>query len=386
MQISDSDARDATWPRVRRHQHARLAVLWLAMFASTAGAGELQLSWIGDFASVVDGGLRQGERHLGLVELAYEDEFQLGDRVVALYGSAQHVYGGGLSCQLVGDLQVVSNIDADDGTRVLEAWVDVPLSDAWSLKLGRYDLNSEFDVIDPAGLFLNSSQGIGADIAQTGAAGPSIFPHTAFAIRLGYAPGERHTVRAVALDVESDPNADRGDTPFLGGTMLALEYEFGQDDTRWTAGAWTFTTSRDAISSAQSRDREYGAYGSVEQRIGRDWATYLRFGVANERASRLQAYAGGGVVYEGGLLPGRADVVGLAIAHARNGDAYRDAMREAGVATTAAETAIELTWRVPLGAYVVLQPDLQYVIDPDTDPAIDDALVAILRVEVAFGF
>ena len=61
-------------------------------------------------------------------------------------------------------------------------------------------------------------------------------------------------------------------------------------------------------------------------------------------------------------------------------------MRDAGAATTAAETALELTWRVPLREHVVLQPDLQYVIDPDTDPTIDDAFVAMLRVEVAFGF
>jgi porin len=89
-------------------------------------------------------------------------------------------------------------------------------------------------------------------------------------------------------------------------------------------------------------------------------------------------------VHEGGLLAARADSVGLAVAHARNGDAYRDAMRSEGIATAAAETAFELTWRVPLGEHIVLQPDLQYVIDPDTDPAIDDALVVMLRVELAF--
>jgi porin len=386
MPIPDSYARGGTRRHARRRRRSRLAVVGLAMFAGTAVAGDLQVSWIGDFASVVDGGRRQGERHLGLVEVAYEHEFEVGEHTIALYGSAQHVYGGGLSAELVGDLQAVSNVDADDGTRLLEAWVDVPLTDAWSLKLGRYDLNSEFDVIDAAGLFLNSSHGIGAEIAQTGAAGPSIFPRTALAIRLGYAPGDRHTLRAVALDVESDPEADRGDTPFFGGTMLALEYEYGHDATRWTAGAWTFTTSRDAVSNAQSRCREYGAYGSVEQRLGRDWATYLRVGVANEQASRLQAYAGAGIVYEGGLLPRRDDAVGLAIAHARNGDDYRDALRETGVPTTAAETVIELTWRLPLGEQVVLQPDLQYVVDPDTDPRIDDAFVAMLRIEVAFGF
>jgi porin len=335
---------------------------------------------------VVDGGLEQDEDHLGLVQLAFNHAFALGERDIEFHAAAQHVYGGGFSAQAVGDLQTVSNLDADDGTRVLEAWIAVPLAEAWSLKVGRYDLNSEFDVIEPAGLFLHSSQGIGAEIAQTGAAGPSIFPHTAFAVRLQYAAGERHTLRSVALDVESDPEGDYGDTPFVGGTMLALEYEYGPERTRWTAGAWTFTRSRAAQSDAETREREYGAYGSVEHRLDPDWATFLRVGVANEEASRLQAYVGAGVVHEGGLLAGRDDAVGLAIGHARNGGVYRDVLRDAGIATTAAETAIELTWRVPLGEHVVLQPDLQYVIDPDTDPTIDDALVAMLRVEIAFDF
>ena len=39
---------------------------------------------------------------------------------------------------------------------------------------------------------------------------------------------------------------------------------------------------------------------------------------------------------------------------------------------------------MPFGEHLVLQPDLQYVLDPDTDPSIDDALVLMLRVELAF--
>jgi porin len=363
-----------------------LAATTLGGATNPARASDFGASWTGDFASVLNGGLRQDERHFGFVELTFDHVYTPAGREVTLHVAAQHVYGGGLSERLVGDLQTVSNADADGGTRILQAWVDVPLGDAWSLKLGRYDLNSEFDAIEPAALFLNASHGIGPDISQTGAAGPSIFPHTAFGLRLQYSPGERHTVRGVALDVESDPDADYGDAPFLGGTLFALEYQFGHERARWTAGAWSFTRSRPSVSAstAGARDREYGAYGSLQHRLDRNWNGYLRVGVANEDASRIGAYVGAGIVHEGGLLAARDDSVGLAVAHARNGDAYRDAMRAEGIATVAAETALELTWRVPLGEHVVLQPDLQYVIDPDTDPAIDDALVAILRVEVAF--
>ena len=386
MQTLHTSARADGWPRARYGVPALLVFATTALATTPVHAAEWHVGWIGDFAAVAAGGLARDERHFGLVELALDHSFAFGEREVGVHLSGQHVYGGGFSTEDVGDLQTVSNVDADDGTRVLEAWIDVPLSAAWSLKLGRYDLNSEFDVIEPGSLFLNSSQGIGPDVSQTGAAGPSIFPQTAFGVRLQYAADDRHTVRGVALDVESDPEGDHGDTPFIGGTLLALEYGVGTDRTLWTAGGWTFTRSRASVQDAGAREREYGAYGSVQHRIDANWATYLRVGVANEDASRLQAYAGAGIVHAGGLLAGREDEIGFAIAHARNGSTYRDALREAGVPTTAAETALELTWRVPLGEHLVLQPDLQYVIDPDTDPTIDDAFVAMLRVEVAFGF
>jgi porin len=365
----------------RRHT-ALAALLCCSCLPAAACAAEFGAAWTGDFGAVLDGGLRDGGHHMGLVELTFDHTFVHFDREMPLHVSAQHVYGGGFSESWVGDLQTVSNVDADTGTRVFEAWLDVPLADALSLRFGRYDLNGEFDAIEPAGLFLNSSQGIGADISQTGAAGPSIFPRTALGLRLQYAFADRVLVRGAALDVESDPEAEYGDTPFLGGPMLALEIEGGNDATRWRAGAWRFTRSRAAMTEPGDRDSEYGAYASVVRRIDGHWATYVRVGVANEEVSRLGTYAGGGLLYERGLLATREDVVGFAVAHARNGSPYRDAMRAAGVATTAAETALELTWRVAFGEHLVLQPDLQYILDPDTNPALDDALVVMLRVEL----
>ena len=84
-----------------------------------------------------------------------------------------------LSDTLIGDMQTVSNIDTTTATRLYEAWYEQAFGDGKSsLKVGLYDLNSEFDAIDTAGLFLLSSHGIGPDYSQTGLNGPSIFPVT----------------------------------------------------------------------------------------------------------------------------------------------------------------------------------------------------------------
>ena len=128
MQIKDSFARDDARPFARRRRWPACAAVVLALVANQARAGEVHLGWIGDFATVVDGGLDQDERHFGLVELAYDHVFALRDREIGLHVSAQHLYGGGFSADVVGDLQAVSNVDADEGTRVLEAWLDIPLA------------------------------------------------------------------------------------------------------------------------------------------------------------------------------------------------------------------------------------------------------------------
>jgi porin len=369
-----------------RQLYAAWSPTMLAMliaWSAPTDAGEFDASWTGDLATVASGGLERGDRHMGLVELTFDQGFKFLGRENTLHLAVQHVYGGGFSEFQVGDLQTVSNIEADDGTRLLEAWVEVPLTANGSVLIGRYDLNSEFDAIEAGGLFLSSSQGIGPDISQTGAAGPSIFPRTAFGIRLQQRYERGGTFRVAALDVEADSEAHYDDAPFAGGPMFILEYEFPLWSARVKTGAWRFGRSKAGLTDPQDRDSEYGGYASIERKLGANLVAYGRFGMANAEVSRIGLYAGGGIVHDGGLLPDRADAIGLAFGYARNGSEYEDAMRAEGVAVTAGELACELSWRIPFGEHLVLQPDVQYVVDPDTNPDIADALVLILRVELS---
>src|SRR3546814_12299182 len=78
-------------------------------------------------------------------------------------------YNNGRSISdLAGDVQAVSNIETGvRALRLYEAWIDQKIGDAASIKLGLYDLNSEFDALDTAGFFVSSPNGIGTDIAQS---------------------------------------------------------------------------------------------------------------------------------------------------------------------------------------------------------------------------
>lgn len=374
----------ATAPTRHPARRASLPALCTLLLGTSAPgvAAELGASWTGDFATVASGGLEQDGRHMGVVEATFDHAFNWREREVTLHLSGQHRYGGGFSANDVGDLQTVSNIDAPHGTRLLEAWLAVPLTRHSSVLFGRYDLNGEFDAIEAGGLFLGSSHGIGPDISQTGAVGPSIFPNTAFGIRLQHASEGGGALRLAAIDVDASGEYDYGDQPFAGGPMFALEYQWPMQAATVKTGAWRYTRNCDSM-YPDERGPQYGAYASIERRFGANLVAYGRVGAANADVSRIGLYTGGGIVHTRGLLADRDDAIGFAIAHARNGQGYEDAMRDAGVAVTSAETAFELTWRVPVGEHLVLQPDVQYVVEPDSNPAIDDALVFILRVELS---
>ena len=77
------------------------------------------------------------------------------------------------------------------------------------------------------------------------------------------------------------------------------------------------------------------------------------------------------------------DEAGIAVASARSGTPYMDAERRQGQPVNRAETTIELSYLGQLSDRLSLQPSLQYVIHPGTDPALRNATAALLRFEVS---
>lgn len=364
---------------------------------------ELSVVYTFDLWGNTRGGLRRGERYLDNLDvtLTVDAERALGwdGATIFLYGLYNN--GKSLTDELVGDLQTVSNIDAGSrAARLYEAWVEQRLGERASAKLGLYDLNSEFDTNDSNALFINSSHGIGPDFSQTGQNGPSIFPVTSLSFRADYRITENVLVRAAILDgVPGDPNRPRRTTVKLGngdGALLVGEVEYTDAMTKIAAGTWRYTAkSEDILASAIAgasvkRSRNSGAYISAERKLtgqtkeGPGLSAWARLGVADNRFNAIKTYVGGGLVYTG-PVPGRdEDRLGLGVAHVELGAPYRQALELAGEASDRSETNVELTYRAPVAPWLTVQPDVQYVINPGGNPALRDALVVGIRVEVGF--
>ena len=329
---------------------------------------------------------------------------------------------GGRPSRLVGDAQGTSNIEGPRGTQVEELWVQHNFRDNdASLLAGIYDLNSEFYRLAAAGLFLNSSFGIGPEFAQSGVEGPSIFPRTSAGLRFAVKPTPDTVVRAALLDgspvVRPDGSraAFRGDDGLLaiaefaalsrrGGAGMAATgvrdrigrfSSLAPYDDKLAAGAWRYTgrypdlSELDAAGNARMRHGSSGAY-VVGQRLlighdagsGRRLSAFAQAGFADARTNRFSGYVGTGVVASGWGPMKDSDQFGVSLAHARNGHHYLRAQAAQGVGR--AETTVEASYLTQVSKHVTVQPDLQYVVHPDTDPSLANALVLQLRFEIAY--
>jgi porin len=349
---------------------------------------EIALVYTGETFSNLHGGVETGSVYLDNLDLVLtlDAEKAYGWRGVTFSTYVLRNAGDDPS-EKVGDAQALSNIAAPEEWQIFEAWIEVERPRV-STRVGFYDLNSEFDVVETAQLFLGSSHGIGPDFSQSGLNGPSIFPETSLGARFRFTPRERLYVQAAVLDaVSGDPgtgmNTDRSE-----GLLLAFESGWhGTADGRIAAGAWAYTSEFDDLlqpMGSAAHSHSWGGYLLGERRIHRDLRAFGRIGFASTEVNRFGSYVGAGLVYTG-LLPGRpGDALGLAVAMAINGDDFRRTRRSMGLQVDRAETVVEFSYLIDVLPWFSLQPDVQYIIDPDTDPMLDDALAVGLRAVVTF--
>lgn len=350
----------------------------------------LQVTYTGEIMGNASGGLRRGARYIDNLDIVFESDLE---RLVGWTGAQLHVYGlynnGHSISDLVGDVHAVSNIET--GTRALrlyEAWIDQKIGRNVSLRTGLYDLNSEFDALDAAGLFVSSPHGIGTDVAQSGRNGPSIFPSTALAARLEVAITGGWKARAAILDgVPGDPDRPGRTVVRFGksdGALLVGEVEASLAGGKLLLGHWRYTANFDRNDGTGVGRGNAGSYVRAElpviDRGARRLDVFGRLGIANGRFNLFDRFAGAGLKFTG-WIPGREqDEFGLALAAGFTADSYRSA-----TGAGRSEVAIEATYRAPVTPWLTLQPNVHYVRRPAADPAIADAIVLGIRAETSLS-
>lgn len=338
------------------------------------------------------GGIKKGTRYLDNIDL----QISLPSKSLGWDNGQFFAYGlmnnkATLSDELVGDLQTVSNIDNEHLIRLEEAWYMHQSEDqSASIKFGIYDLNSEFDVVEGADLFINSSHGIGPDFSQSGLNGPSIFPNTSLAIRGDLQFADNWLIRAAILDAEpNNPDKPKSHEYKLNkGALISAEIETRwQNDGRFALGLWTYSKKFELINqlnATETMGKSQGVYGILQSAINAQLSTWLRVGFASSKTNQFGQYWGTGLILSAPFVGREDDTAGFSIGHVRNGDPYLELPHL--VPQKRAETNFELTYHFQINDWLAVQPDLQYIINPSSDSLAKDAFLIGIRFEVGFSF
>jgi porin len=361
---------------------------------------DLGAVFLGDYFSNLSGGIQnEGSFVDNIILNAGLDMNKLASiNGMSLYFSSIGI-NGGTFLENTGALQGISNIAGVNHWKVYEAWVEQAFfNDKVALLFGLYDLNSEFDVRESSGIFINPSYGIGFDFAQSGQNGPSIFPHTSLALRFKFSLTESFKIMAAVFDgvpgsLENAKNLNVNwsqDEGALLATELIftpLEKEFGKNYSKYSIGGWYYTSGFEKIIDGEKQQGNFGIYFIGEQFIYTEsssseqgLALFGRFGIANSNFNPSDYSILGGINYTG-LIPGRdEDIFGLACTSIHLANEFQNSQES----DSNFETILELTYSFQLLDWLRLQPDVQYVFNPVAAPHSAYAFTAGIRAEIAF--
>ena len=327
------------------------------------------------------GGIKTGYAYLANADLTLDMDMEklagwTGGKIF-LYGLGGH---GQAPTEFTGDAQATSNIETGmNYFKLYEAYIDQTIG-KFSLLVGLHDLNSEFYGNDPAGLFLNSSQGIGTDMAQTGENGPSIFPSTALAARAKIQPTETFYIQAAGYNAiagdPANPEKTYADTTFKNGFLVIGETGLYKEGAMKAAiGVWTYTDKLPALDPTLADQSGYGYYILFDFAVNDNTSLFARAGRANPDAYDVEYNIAEGIVFSGKLWNREDDSLGLGIS---------TIIPSVSSILDQPETAIELTYKIQVTPYFGIQPDFQYVMNPGLTNQLNDALAMSVRADLSF--
>jgi len=354
-------------------------------------AVQVNVTYKGDFVSNIHGGIETGSTYLGLVDLFLDFDTEKaglwkgGELLV--HGANSH--GGEPSADLIGDFQVVSNIEAGDHTFLYELWYKQMIS-KMCITIGLQDMNVEFAYSDIGALFINSSFGIHSVIADNIAA--PIFPLTSPGITICYEATDQIGLKTALykgcpVDFKSNPHNLEWDLDYQDGLLWITEGQFswaGNHNRGSTlkAGVFFHQHCDDAEvadpETGETREHDYGFYVVGDHQIsgenGKEKKLNVFYQLGWSPRNDNFGYFGAGCTYTGLFSKKKTDQAGLAIA-------WGMLTKERGQD----ETTFELTYKAQITGNIYFQPDVQYVVHPaGTDTPLSNAVAGLIRLGLEF--
>lgn len=364
-------------------------------FAQYSNPINIEASYVGDVFSSFSGGIKTGQTYLG--KLSFGLGFNTTD--IGLWNNGEffvnieNTHGGCPSRDFIGDIQVASNIDNGDYTYLYEMWYKHQVNNL-SIQLGVIDLNADYFCSESCGVFLSSSFGIQPSASMN--IPVPIFPMNALGVNFQYQINDALMLQTGVWD--GDPgDLDReaynvqwklsNSEGFLSATELIFKHSNIDNEYSGSVKVGMLYHSTEFETIANSDVLVKGNFqfhliadqtiiNKTEGEKGKLDA-FVQIGyLPNNTINVIPFYLGAGVNYTGLLFENATDVLGLGIAHAGISSEVVNSIP----GTLSSETAIELTYSLPIAEQITIQPDLQYIINTGANDALDNAFVGFIRV------
>lgn len=381
------------------------------------------------------GGLKTGTVYTGLLDFGAEVDLEkaFGWQGASVSTTWLWLSGRDASEDLVGNFLTVSNIAGFNTLRMFELWFQQEFFDEkLSIRLGQLSADSEFLISDYSGLFINGTFGWPAFAYMNIPNGGPGYPMGTLGARLAVDPVDWFTFQSAvfqgnvfAQDVNRHGfrwrlDAQTGYT-FLNEAQFRWNHREEESGLpgQLKQGVW-FQTGQSADALAESTNSgNAGIYAVLDQMLYREpgeaaglsedgksavdgksgksfkspvevkksaqglgWFGRVAFAPADRNF--VNFYFDTGLSYKG-LIPTRDnDTVGIGFGYAQLSNGARGSLQNEGANPTGAEMVIEFTYQAELTPWLVVQPDLQYIINPGGTSDLNNALVIGGRAAIAF--
>jgi porin len=365
----------------------------------------LRLQYTGEAADNPIGGLHNGATYMNQVLAQLHAD---SDRVFGWTGGSFVLEGfyenaNSLDTQYVGAVQDPSLIDSSGVAmfRLYQAYYKQDIGNT-NLLFGIYDAETEFGITRPMDIFFNGAYAWTTTLDQSGLNGPSTYPSTSLGFRIRQKFSDQWSVQAAVLDGVPDslryPNITAVNINKNAGALILAEVDYVPTrTTKIMAGYWDYTGDFPSLNQTNADGTPRQTSGSNGGYIGgatrlysqtarRGLDGFANIGVASSQTQRIAQSFNIGLTYTGLLDARPFDRMGIATGLARAGDPYRQTQIASGARVETYETNFELTYRAPITRWLTIQPDIQYWINPNMDPALKNDLLFLVHFEISHVF
>jgi porin len=397
LYCSDSAAFAASTPK-RWFEREKLTGDWNGRRTVLADRGVLPYAtWTSQVTSNLAGGMRTGTDADGLVEFGVDLDFE---KMGVWKGASFHTSAFWIqnnndpSADFVGNFNEECNLAARRTVRFYEAYLK---EEFWSgkliAKIGQLTLDDDFMTSTHSSMFVNAAFGplpiqsanTRAPIYPLGALGvwTQVRVTKASRLQIGIYDGDAGTQTSNRNGFDYSLSARQGAVIFgeadLDGAIAGIPGTY-------KLGAFLHTGEFTDYRTGAMLSGNYALYLVIDQVLigSRDASAmgmFLRSGICPPAArNEVDWYFDTGLTARG-LRD--SDLIGIGFIHTSFGKAFIESQFSAGTPVTAGESVIELSYQRQLTPWCMIQPDLQYVIDPQSVSA-SNAYVAALRMKISF--